>query len=553
MLSNLGIIESNEPFKLVCENDKSGNIEYKLRLDTKSESCLERLVTQCKWRIYQSHLLYKTREVYYVIGIMDDGNLPTLNSGITRDIVIKSVNILKKLMNSSQYEIVDEENHNINEHVIYILKIRPIFECKNTIDEVNVVLTGPSGSGKTSLLSLIVHEEIDDGNGFSRYASLRHEHEKETGYTSCINRKFIGFSGDKLVNEESCSEEGIEFIYSESDRYITIDDLPGCEKYIRTTLFGLLSSQNNITAICIPADNQKYVIEKNAKLYSNIYKICCLRKTKVVFLLTKIDLIPEELVYQCENQVCEYIMKILDIDKINLLNSGDHIYNMDNINNIDSDKPYLIPITNTKADGASHFISYLSFMSRISHNKSGNKSGNKSVSCKSNKIFTTNEIFESPSSGNIFYGYVNGYDNIELGDKLNVITNGKLSKCTVTSIKTKNIEALNIKPGETGSISVKPNIRRYKDAVFFSTLSDLSEITDKALFVTDKKIQDKDYLLFNASTIQSINLTGTINDYKYNITCKKGKKIFIKNNSVCVLKDETGDIIIGLLSSYSVG
>ena len=537
MLSQLKLVESNNPFKLAPENDRAGNIEYKLRLDTKSQNCLERLVTQCTWRIYQSNLLYKKREAYYVIGIMDDGNLPDCSSGITKEIVIESVNIIKNIMMSSKYEIIDEESHNINNNIIYILKIIPIFDNKNDIKEVNVVLTGPSDSGKTSLLSLIAHEEVDDGDGFSRYASLRHEHEKETGYTSCINHKFIGFVGDKIINEESCSEEGMEFIYSESDRYIAIDDLPGCEKYIRTTMFGLLSSKNDITAICIPANNEKHIIEKNAKLYSNIYKICCLRQTKVVFLITKIDLIPDELLQKFISITCEHIMKILNIKKINILNSNEELVT-------DTDEPYLIPITNTQKDGALQFISYLSFMSKMQQRKEYNKI---------EKIFITNEIFESPSSGNIFYGYAKGNSDVKIGDKLNVISNGNLSKCTITSIKTKNIEAYSIKPGETGSISVKPNIRRYKDAIFFSDIEDMEDaVVNKALFVTDRKIQEKDYLLFNGSAVQGIHITSTNNEYEYIISCKKNKTIFIENNSVCVLKDETGDIIIGSIKTYSL-
>ena len=556
MLEHLNLIESHDPFKLKPENDKKGNIEYKLRLDTKPEKCLSKLATQFKWRIYQSTLLYKTSEAYYVIGILDNGNLPPKDHNITSSIISLSVKILKDVMESANNEIINEEYYNDN--LLCILKIRPKFTTntlyikdikdikdkkdKREINEINIVLTGPSGSGKTSLMSLIVNNEIDDGDGLSRQLMLKHDHERDTGNTSCINRKFIGFTDNNLINEESCIEEGMEYIYSESDRYITIDDLPGCEKFIRTTIYGLLSPKNDITVICIPLDN----IEKTLKFYKNIYKICCLKKNKVVFLLTKIDLIPEDLIEKFISIKCENIMKIFDIKKINniLEQQLDQLYQLDKL-----DQPYLIPITNLDKKGCLNFTNYLSKMSE-------NIITNTLCTSLIKTLFITNEIFISPSSGNIFYGYVKGTESINLGDNLYVISNGILSKSTIISIKKKNIESKNIIPGETGSISVKPNMIKNKDAIFFSLNknTDINNlIVNKALFTTDKKIQEKEYLLFNGPQIQDISIN-FYKEYKneniYIITCKKNKNIFLGNDNICVLKDENYDIIVGIISPH---
>jgi hypothetical protein len=235
-------------------------------------------------------------------------------------------------------------------------------------------------------------------------------------------------------------------------------------------------------------------------------------------------------------------MKMFDIKKIhNVLETKEHSY-----------EPYLIPITNLHKEGCINFINYLSYISE--HIITNNRLCTSLVKT----LFITNEIFISPSSGNIFYGYVKGKKSINLGDNLYVISNGILSKSKIISIKKKNIESKNIDPGETGSISVKPNMIKNKDAIFFSLNADADSDSDidnlvvnKALFTTDKKIQEKEYLLFNGPQIQDIYIN-FYKEYKnenlYIITCKKNKKIFLGNDNICVLKDENYDIIVGIIS-----
>ena len=540
------IIKSRDPFCLLPENDDIGNIEYKVRLDTWEKSKRYKLITQSRFRISEGKRLNKSTDAIFIIGIDDDGNLPPPERCVDIRVVNLSVKIFKETMTENGFEIVNEEEIIIGDKKLVAIKIRPEYDDLELTPEINVNLVGPTDSGKTSLLSLIVCEEEDDGEGYSRDIVNHYEHEKKTGTTSSIIRKFIGFKGTELINEESCIEEGMEHIYSESDRYVAINDLPGHGKFIKTTLYGLLSSKNDIAAICIPANDGIGILKKNLQFYQTIWKICQLRKSKVIFLLTKIDSLPKTVVANYVSAVQE---SLVDLLKINTVKIFPRIENTKKkFIELDMKNPYLTCVTSMESDGALKFIRYLSQMSQKLSTAKAHALGK---SEKSGKVFITNEIFECRSSGNIFYGHVDGDQSVELGDELNVISSGKIAKCTITSIRKKNIEATKINPGETGSISVKPNVRRCKDAVFYG--DEMSDNVSLGIVLKlDKRVQSKDYLLFNGSSFQGVKvdqwITQSYNNRPYITLCKKGKKIYAEKGSVCVIKDEKGDLTVGIVT-----
>jgi small GTP-binding protein len=87
------------------------------------------------------------------------------------------------------------------------------------MSEIRIGIIGNVDSGKSTLVSVLTNEGLlDDGRGSARKMVLKHQHEKETGRTSCISHKYL------IVNE---------------NKYITFVDLAGHEKYLKTTLRGL--------------------------------------------------------------------------------------------------------------------------------------------------------------------------------------------------------------------------------------------------------------------------------------------------------------------------
>jgi GTPase len=101
-----------------------------------------------------------------------------------------------------------------------------------------IALIGESGVGKTTLMSVLLYNSVDDGNGKARSYISKHLHELDTGCTSSIVYDSFGISsnGDILNYKDNMTQ--IE-IAQESTKLITLIDLPGERKYIKTTLYGL--------------------------------------------------------------------------------------------------------------------------------------------------------------------------------------------------------------------------------------------------------------------------------------------------------------------------
>src|SRR5437868_9831432 len=101
----LDILYKPEQGKLIPEPDKSGNIEYKLRLDKKDAEKRDNMVSQMLWRMNEGRNLYGRYEANYILGIHDDGSF----SDMTEHDLMKSTNILKGIAKKANAKIVSEK------------------------------------------------------------------------------------------------------------------------------------------------------------------------------------------------------------------------------------------------------------------------------------------------------------------------------------------------------------------------------------------------------------------------------------------------------------
>lgn len=63
-----------------------------------------------------------------------------------------------------------------------------------------IAVLGNIESGKSSLISVLTHNELDNGQGKARLNLLRHIHEIQTGHTSSICNEIMGFNNSAQVN-----------------------------------------------------------------------------------------------------------------------------------------------------------------------------------------------------------------------------------------------------------------------------------------------------------------------------------------------------------------
>ena len=65
--------------------------------------------------------------------------------------------------------------------------------------DIRIAVLGNSDSGKSTLISVLTHNELDNGQGRARLNLLRHIHEIQSGHTSSISNEIMGFNNNNEV------------------------------------------------------------------------------------------------------------------------------------------------------------------------------------------------------------------------------------------------------------------------------------------------------------------------------------------------------------------
>lgn len=127
-------------------------------------------------------------------------------------------------------------------------------QCAHYLEPCVAVL-GPVEAGKSTLLGVLMDGQLDNGRGQARLNLLRHRHELVSGRTSSISHGFLGFNKEgEVVNYENCGS--IQEICEASVELLTLIDLAGHRKYLKTTVFGLTAYQPDLAMLVVGADTQ---------------------------------------------------------------------------------------------------------------------------------------------------------------------------------------------------------------------------------------------------------------------------------------------------------
>jgi len=76
--------------------------------------------------------------------------------------------------------------------------IRKVPDDAQFID-IRIAVLGNVESGKSTLISVLTHNELDNGQGRARLNLLRHIHEIQSGHTSSISNEIMGFNDQAVV------------------------------------------------------------------------------------------------------------------------------------------------------------------------------------------------------------------------------------------------------------------------------------------------------------------------------------------------------------------
>jgi len=155
-----------------------------------------------------------------------------------------TVNVLR----TSKINVGSEETKSVCE-----VLVRKVPDDQPFLDRRLVVL-GPMEAGKSTLLGVLTQGELDNGRGRARLNLFRHLHEIQSGRTSSISHEILGFdSAGEVVNYSTCISA--EEICEKSTKVITLIDLAGHQKYMKTAIFGLTAHRPDLAMLVIAANS----------------------------------------------------------------------------------------------------------------------------------------------------------------------------------------------------------------------------------------------------------------------------------------------------------
>ena len=157
---------------------------------------------------------------------------------------------------------------------------------------IRIAVVGNVDAGKSTLIGTLTTSSLDDGRGSSRCAIMKHRHEIESGRTSTATSHLLGFrhSGEPIAGRDRVRANKLKSedeIARESYRIITLMDLAGHEKYLKTTIHGVSSGFADYSLILV---NSRHPPTHMTQHHLNL---CCSFGIPVVVLFTKVDGCPE--------------------------------------------------------------------------------------------------------------------------------------------------------------------------------------------------------------------------------------------------------------------
>ena len=267
------------------------------------------------------------------------------------------------------------------------------FEIKDTI---KVATIGNVDSGKTTLVGVLTKGIVDDGRGAARLRVFNYPHEAQNGRTSSIAHEIMGFDGKgKQVLPERYNPNKNKYwaeVVKGSKKIVTLMDLCGHEKYLKTTMFGLTGLVPDYSMIIVGANMG---ISKMTKEHLGITLAL---KIPFFIVLTKIDMCPEN-VYK---ETLDTLFKILKMSTVNrvpfLLKETDDIEKV--AQSISSDR--VCPIFCVSSVTGSGYEILIKFLSLLESRKKYNILEDK----KDNFEFDIHENFMIPGIGIVLSGVV---------------------------------------------------------------------------------------------------------------------------------------------------
>ena len=171
-----------------------------------------------------------------------------------------------------------------------------------TSRNVRVAVVGNVDAGKSTLIGTLTTSSLDDGRGRSRTTIMTHRHEIETGRTSTATTHLMGFrhTGDPIAGRDTIranKRKSEDEVARESYKIVTLLDLAGHEKYLKTTIHGVSSGMSDYSMILV---NSRHPPTHMTQHHLNL---CCSFGIPTIIIFTKVDGCPDHAIKNSKEEV----------------------------------------------------------------------------------------------------------------------------------------------------------------------------------------------------------------------------------------------------------
>ncbi|KAK9356364.1 P-loop containing nucleoside triphosphate hydrolase protein [Lipomyces doorenjongii] len=208
-----------------------------------------------------------------------------------------------ELYSTEQQGDKSEKKHGFEVTKVGRVLIRERAVSVSQLLEIRVAVVGNVDAGKSTLLGVLTKGGLDDGRGKARVNLFRHKHEIETGRTSSVGMEIMGFdeTGRTVGASGGTYKASWKEIVSGSRKVLTFIDLAGHEKYLKTTVFGLMGGSPDFVMLIVGANAGMIGMAKEhlgVALALNVPVFIC---------VTKVDMCPPNILQSTINQISKIL------------------------------------------------------------------------------------------------------------------------------------------------------------------------------------------------------------------------------------------------------
>mmetsp|Transcript_18240 Transcript_18240/g.24031 ORF Transcript_18240/g.24031 Transcript_18240/m.24031 type:complete len:478 (+) Transcript_18240:130-1563(+) len=170
-------------------------------------------------------------------------------------------------------------------------------------DDVRVAMIGNVDSGKSTLIGVLTNCTLDDGRGGARSHVLRHRHEQENGRTSAVSVEIMGYNndGEQVVPTARQHLQRWSEVVQNSERSLTLIDLCGHERYLKTTVFGLTGMMPDFTIVVVGGNMGVQMMTREH------ISIAAALHIPMAVAVTKIDIAPAPVLKQTRKTLAKFL------------------------------------------------------------------------------------------------------------------------------------------------------------------------------------------------------------------------------------------------------